>query len=63
MIIFLDGQNAYVNFKLKLLKLNINKNKVFISNNCTYCFEEKYDSFRREGPIAGRMYAVLGWEA
>ena len=47
----------------QLLKLDINKNKVFISNNCTYCFEEKYDSFRREGSNAGRMYAVLGWEA
>ena len=46
----------------KLLKLKINKDKIFISDNCTYCFEEKYDSFRREGPNAGRMYAVLGWE-
>ena len=47
----------------KLLKLKINKDKIFISNNCTYCFEEKYDSFRREGSNAGRMYAILGWLA
>lgn len=47
----------------QLLKLKINEDKVFISNKCTYCFEEKYDSFRREGSNAGRMYAVLGWKA
>lgn len=47
----------------QLLKLKINEDKVLISNNCTYCFEEKYDSFRREGSKAGRMYAILGWEA
>ena len=47
----------------QLLKLKINKDKVLISNNCTYCFEKKYDSFRREGSKAGRMYAILGWEA
>ena len=47
----------------QLLKLKINKDKVLISNNCTYCYEEKYDSFRREGSKAGRMYAILGWEA
>ena len=46
----------------QLLKLKINKNNVFISNKCTYCFEEKYDSFRREGSKSGRMYAILGWE-
>ena len=47
----------------KLLKFKINKNKVFISNNCTYCLEEKYDSFRREGLNSGRMYALIGWKA
>ena len=47
----------------QLLKLKINKDKVLISNNCTYCFEKKYNSYRREGPKAGRMYAILGWEA
>ena len=46
----------------QLLKLKINKDNVFISNKCTYCFEEKYDSFRREGSKSGRMYAILGWE-
>ena len=45
----------------QLLKLKINKDNVFISNKCTYCFEEKYDSFRREGSNSGRMYAILGW--
>ena len=46
----------------QLLKLKINKDKVFISNDCTYCYKNKYDSFRREGSKSGRMYAVLGWE-
>ena len=47
----------------QLLKLKINIDKVFISNDCTYCYKNKYDSFRREGSSAGRMYALLGWEA
>tara|TARA_X000001036_G_scaffold328296_1_gene306914 strand:- start:455 stop:1039 length:585 start_codon:yes stop_codon:yes gene_type:complete len=46
----------------QLLKLKINKDKVFVSNNCTYCCVEKYDSYRRDGANSGRMYAVLGWK-
>ena len=45
----------------QLLGLNIEKDKIFFSDKCTYCSEGLYDSYRRDGDVAGRMYALLGW--
>jgi YfiH family protein len=45
----------------QIMNLNIEKNKIFVSDKCTYCNKERYDSFRRDGATSGRMYALLGW--
>ena len=35
--------------------------KIFVIDKCTYCNKGVYESFRRDGDAAGRMYALLGW--
>jgi copper oxidase (laccase) domain-containing protein len=43
------------------MNLNIKSDKIFVSDKCTYCNKDLYESFRRDGDAAGRMYALLGW--
>ena len=45
----------------QIMNLDIEKDKIFVSDKCTYCSKRLYDSFRRDGDAAGRMYALLGW--
>ena len=46
----------------QILNSNISKKNVYISKNCTFCNENKYESYRRDGKNAGRMYAIIGWK-
>ena len=46
----------------QLTESGVNKKKIIDINECTFCFGEKYHSFRREGESAGRMIAILGWQ-
>ena len=45
----------------QIMNLNIKNDKIFVSDECTYCNKDLYESFRRDGDAAGRMYALLGW--
>ena len=45
----------------QIMNLNIKKDKIFVIDKCTYCNKDLYESFRRDGDAAGRMYALLGW--
>ena len=38
-----------------------NKNKIRISNDCSYCQKDKYFSFRRNGKNAGRMIGLISF--
>ena len=45
----------------QIMNLNIKNDKIFVIDKCTYCNKDLYESFRRDGDAAGRMYALLGW--
>ena len=45
----------------QIMNLNIKNDKIFVIDKCTYCNKDLYESFRRDGHAAGRMYALLGW--
>jgi polyphenol oxidase len=45
----------------QIMNLNIKNDKIFVIDKCTYCNKDLYESFRRDGDCAGRMYALLGW--
>ena len=38
-----------------------NKNKIRISNDCSYCQKDKYFSYRRNGKNAGRMNGLISF--
>lgn len=46
----------------QILASDIKNDHVYISEDCTFCNEYKYQSFRRDHESAGRMYAIIGWE-
>ena len=46
----------------QLTDSGVNQKNIIDINECTFCFGEKYHSFRREGKSAGRMIAILGWK-
>ena len=46
----------------QLTDSGVNQKNIIDINECTFCFGEKYHSFRREGKSAGRMIAILGWQ-
>ena len=45
----------------QLADSGISKDNILLDNNCTYCCNKTYFSFRREGKSSGRMVAVAGW--
>jgi len=46
----------------QLISKGIDQNKIIEIQKCTSCLEASYHSYRRNNVIAGRMYALLGWE-
>lgn len=47
--------------KSDLIKAGMNRDQIFLMNECTFCHPERYHSFRRNGEKAGRMIAICGW--
>ena len=45
----------------QLIKFGFSKEKIKNINNCTFCLDDLYHSYRRDGSNSGRMYAVVGW--
>ncbi len=45
----------------QLIKFGFYKNKISNVNKCTFCLNDTYYSYRRDGSNSGRMYALLGW--
>jgi len=43
----------------KLLNIGVIKENIFDSGFCTACLNEKFFSFRKEGPAAGRLMSVI----
>jgi YfiH family protein len=54
--------------KLNLIKANlkqfvncgVKRRKIFLTNDCTYCQDDMFHSFRRDGEKSGRMIAFIG---
>ena len=40
--------------------MGFRENQIKISNECTFCSQEKYHSFRRDGKNSGRMIGLIG---
>ncbi len=47
--------------KYQLTKSGLEVGNIMIDDACTYCQEELYFSFRRDGDKSGRMVAITGW--
>tara|TARA_Y100001970_G_scaffold111315_1_gene138974 strand:+ start:12496 stop:13065 length:570 start_codon:yes stop_codon:yes gene_type:complete len=45
----------------QLIKFGFSKEKINNINKCTFCLDDLYHSYRRDGPNSGRMYALVGW--
>ena len=46
----------------QILDFKIKMENIFLSKDCTFCNDSKYQSYRRDGRVSGRMYAIIGWE-
>ena len=61
--ILINNNKLYLDMSTKikndLLKRNINKKNIFISDVCTY-EHEKFHSFRRDKSQSGRIYSIIG---
>ena len=44
----------------ELIQIGFKKNQIKVSTDCTYCSQEKYHSFRRDGKNSGRMIGLIG---
>ena len=56
---YLDLQGVVID---KLINMDIQYKNIIDINECTCC-SDKYHSFRRDGDKAGRMIAMIGWQA
>ena len=45
----------------QLIKFGFSKEKINKINRCTFCLDDLYYSYRRDGSNSGRMYALVGW--
>ena len=45
----------------QLITFGFSKGKISNINKCTFCLNDLYHSYRRDGPCSGRMYALAGW--
>ena len=44
----------------EMIQKGFKKNQIKVSTDCTYCSQEKYYSFRRDGKNSGRMIGLIG---
>jgi len=44
----------------EMIQIGFKKNQIKVSTECTYCSQEKYHSFRRDGKDSGRMIGLIG---
>ena len=44
----------------EMIQMGFKKNQIKVSTECTYCSQEKYHSFRRDGNDSGRMIGLIG---
>ena len=44
----------------ELISIGLNQKYIFIDSNCTFCEENKFFSYRREGKSSGRMMVIMG---
>ena len=44
----------------EMIQMGFKKNQIKVSTECTYCSQEKYHSFRRDGKDSGRMIGLIG---
>ena len=44
----------------QIIDFGISNKNIFIDQDCTFCKNKKYFSYRKEGDISGRMVAVMG---
>ena len=44
----------------EMIQIGFKKNQIKVSTDCTYCSQEKYHSFRRDGKNSGRMIGLIG---
>ncbi len=58
------GTENYLNLghlvKDKFLKSGVKEENTFVSGECTFCGDKRYQSYRREKEKAGRMIAFIG---
>ena len=45
----------------QLIKFGFSEEKINNINKCTFCLDDLYHSYRRDGSNSGRMYALAGW--
>ena len=45
----------------QLVDSGVTRSRITVINKCTFCSQDEYHSYRRNGPKAGRMVAVIGW--
>ena len=44
----------------EMIQIGFKKKQIKVSTDCTYCSQEKYHSFRRDGKNSGRMIGLIG---
>ena len=44
----------------EMIQIGFKKNQIKVSAECTYCSQEKYHSYRRDGMNSGRMIGLIG---
>lgn len=44
----------------EMIQMGFKKKQIKVSTECTYCSQEKYHSFRRDGKDSGRMIGLIG---
>ncbi len=58
------GTDNYLNLRYfvkdRFLKLGVKENNVFVCQECTFCSDQPYKSYRRDKEDAGRMIAFIG---
>ena len=51
----LQGQAIY-----NLINKGFDNHKIFNMKECTFCGEDRFHSYRRDGSSSGRMYGIIG---
>jgi polyphenol oxidase len=46
--------------RAQLLEAGVTPERIYASNLCTMCRAEEFESFRRDGEAAGRLYSFIG---